>query len=145
MVDLPPEHASFKPAGIPSHLLKKEIMSFDEYEAIRLADFETLEHQQGADIMGISRPTFSRLLERARHKLARFLTTGILLEIEGGKVHFKNNLYRCKKCNHTFHFSLDEEKIACTQCGSTDLIDYLEQHGHGDCCRRKLRSLEEEE
>jgi len=39
-------------------------------EALRLADYERLYQQEYADKMGISRTTFSRLIESARKKIA---------------------------------------------------------------------------
>jgi len=35
-----------------------------------LADLEGLYHDAAAERMGVSRPTFGRLIERARHKIA---------------------------------------------------------------------------
>ena len=42
----------------------------DEMEAIRLADLESMYQQECSDKMGISRTTFSRLVESARKKIA---------------------------------------------------------------------------
>lgn len=45
-------------------------MDEDEMEAVRLSDFEGLYQQECADRMGISRTTFSRLIERAHRKIS---------------------------------------------------------------------------
>ena len=60
----------FKPCGIQKRNLEKVELFEDEMEAIRLADFEGLYQQECADKMGISRTTFSRLIESARKKIA---------------------------------------------------------------------------
>ncbi|MEA1914053.1 MAG: DUF134 domain-containing protein [Campylobacterota bacterium] len=60
----------FKPCGIPSVDLEQIILLEDEMEAIRLADYESKYQQEAAIAMGISRTTFSRLVESARHKIA---------------------------------------------------------------------------
>ncbi|MEO1937343.1 MAG: DUF134 domain-containing protein [Sulfurimonas sp.] len=60
----------FKPCGIRRKELKKVYLLEDEMEALRLADFEGLYQQECADKMGISRTTFSRLIESARKKTA---------------------------------------------------------------------------
>jgi len=60
----------FKPCGIRRQDLEKIYLLEDEMEAIRLADFEGLYQQECAQRMGISRPTFSRLIESARKKIA---------------------------------------------------------------------------
>ncbi|MDR1451937.1 MAG: DUF134 domain-containing protein [Helicobacteraceae bacterium] len=57
-------------------------MSQEELEALRLADYEGLHHEIAATKLALSRPTFSRLLERARKKTAEFLIFGKSLAIE---------------------------------------------------------------
>ena len=59
-------------------------MTLDEFEAIRLADFEKLEHEKAASKMRISRPTFSRILSSARFKIADGLVNIKAIKIEGG-------------------------------------------------------------
>ncbi len=60
----------FKPCGTRRKELEIVYLFEDEMEAIRLADYEGLYQQECAERMGISRPTFSRLIERARKKTA---------------------------------------------------------------------------
>jgi predicted DNA-binding protein (UPF0251 family) len=60
----------FKPCGIQRKLLERVSLDEDEMEAIRLSDFEGLYQQECADRMGISRTTFSRMIERAHRKIA---------------------------------------------------------------------------
>jgi len=60
----------FKPCGVKRNELEKVYLLEDEMEAIRLADYEGLYQQECADKMGISRTTFSRLIESARKKIA---------------------------------------------------------------------------
>ncbi|MBK8166919.1 MAG: DUF134 domain-containing protein [bacterium] len=81
-----PAVAVFKPAGIPTCRLELVTMTLDEYEALRLADLEGQYHAEAATAMGVSRPTFGRILEAARRKVAAALTHGSALLIEGGPV-----------------------------------------------------------
>jgi predicted DNA-binding protein (UPF0251 family) len=60
----------FKPCGIKRLALERVVMEAEEMEAIRLADFEGLYQQECAERMGISRTTFSRIIERAHRKIA---------------------------------------------------------------------------
>jgi predicted DNA-binding protein (UPF0251 family) len=62
--------------------LEEVNLSLDELEAIRLADYEGLYHEQAAEKMNISRPTFGRILNEARRKLAEVLVDGKALKIE---------------------------------------------------------------
>jgi len=72
----------FKPCGIRGNRLEHIILYEDEIEAIRLADFESLYQQESADRMGISRTTFSRLVESARKKVADALLHQKAIKIE---------------------------------------------------------------
>ncbi len=77
-----PNALYFKPRGIPLIHLEEVNLSLDELEAIRLADYESLYHEQAAEKMNISRPTFGRILNEARRKLAEVLVEGKALKIE---------------------------------------------------------------
>lgn len=93
-----PEITVFKPAGIPLKELDEVALTLDEYEAIRLCDYEGLEHAEAAELMEISRPTFTRLIEKARNKTAKAIIEGKALTVEGGKVVIQKR-QRCGKCN----------------------------------------------
>jgi len=54
----------------------------DELEALRLADYEGLYHEEAAKQMNISRATFGRILDGARHKTAGAILHGNALKIE---------------------------------------------------------------
>lgn len=81
-----PDKNYFKPRGIPSSSLEEVVLALDEYEAIRLADFEGLYQEQAADRMNISRQTFGRIIETAHKKIADVLINGKALKIEGGEI-----------------------------------------------------------
>jgi uncharacterized protein len=81
----------FKPAGIPIRLLEEVVLGLDELEALRLADLDGLYQEQAAEQMKISRPTFSRIVEQARRKVADALIHGKALRMEGGAVIVKGD------------------------------------------------------
>lgn len=66
----------FKPCGIRGKYLEKVILDFDEMEAIRLCDYEGLYQEECAQKMGISRTTFSRVIQQARKKVSEALLHG---------------------------------------------------------------------
>ncbi len=76
----------FKPAGFPIRMLEEVVLGLDELEALRLADLNGLYQEQAAEQMKISRPTFSRIVEEARRKVADVLIHGKALRLEGGTV-----------------------------------------------------------
>ena len=79
-----PTSRLFKPAGIPTTKLEQVSLSVDEFEALRLADYEGLYHEQAATMMDISRQTFGRIICAARAKVATTLVEGKVLRIGGG-------------------------------------------------------------
>ena len=85
----------FKPAGIPMRLLEDVHLTVDEVEALRLKEIEELDQETGAERMGISRPTFQRILASARKKTADAVLNGKAIRIEGGIFAMANNIYRC--------------------------------------------------
>ncbi len=123
MILQPPPIKSFKPSGVPQRALETVILQVDEYEAIRLADYLGLEHQAAAEQMHISRPTFTRLIERARHKVADALVEGKALLIEGGNVDFINALGQCHDCGETFPLERNQPLNRCPDCGSENIED----------------------
>lgn len=76
-----PDATYFKPRGIPLVELDEVILSIDELEALRLADYEGLYHEDAAEEMKISRQTFGRILNEARRKVAESLLQGKALKI----------------------------------------------------------------
>lgn len=79
-----PAATYFKPRGVPMSALEEVVLAVEELEAIRLRDLERLEQEEAAERMGISRPTFHRVLRSAREKTAEALIRGKALLIHGG-------------------------------------------------------------
>lgn len=72
----------FKPRGIPLVDLVEVALQLDELEALRLADYEGLYHEEAALRMNISRATFGRILDGARRKVAGAIIQGQALKLE---------------------------------------------------------------
>ena len=84
-----PDVTYFKPAGVPLRTLEEIIVTFDEVEALRLADLDGLYQEQAAVRMKVSRATFARIVESARRKVAGALIHGKALRLEGGTITVK--------------------------------------------------------
>ncbi len=72
-------------------------MSLDEYEVIRLIDFEKLTQEETAKQMDIARTTVQSIYSDARYKLSELLVSGKRLVISGG--HYRICRDYGKKCN----------------------------------------------
>jgi len=137
IVHEPPIFTEFKPAGVPATGLKQVLLTLDEFEAMRLADFMGMSHEEAADEMGISRSTFSRLIEKSRKKIAEFIFQGRLLTIDGGNVHFRKNIIQCSDCGYMFKINIDSPMTECPECHSKNLLNLAGGFGHGECCRER--------
>ena len=96
-VGMEPGFRMFKPVGIPAVDMEQIVLTLDEFEAIRLVDFDGMDHEGASELIGVSRPTLSRLVEQARHKVADAVVTGKALVIEGGNVEMVSR-GRCEDC-----------------------------------------------
>ena len=137
IVHEPPLYTEFKPVGSKGQTLEVIDLSLDEFEALRLADQQGMSHAEAADEMEISRSTFTRLIEHARKKLADFILQGKLLSINGGNVHFRNNIIKCQNCGHMFKTNFNQTISECPVCHSDKLLNLAGGFGHGNCCRNR--------
>ena len=81
-----PGSVVYKPAGIPARTLEWLNLGLDEFETIRLLDYQGLDQEKVAELMGVSRPTVTRIYASGRKKIAEALTEGKAISIEGGHV-----------------------------------------------------------
>jgi predicted DNA-binding protein (UPF0251 family)/predicted Fe-Mo cluster-binding NifX family protein len=92
-----PAQFCYKPAGIPAADLEEVVLFLDEYEALRLADYEGLQQEEAASRLEVSRQTFGRIVTSARKKIADVLVNGKALRIVGGPVRIEYKGVRCMK------------------------------------------------
>lgn len=62
--------------------LQEVILARDEVEALKLYQVDRLQQKEAAREMGVSQPTFGRILMRAERKVARALILGRAIRIE---------------------------------------------------------------
>ena len=97
-VGLPPPMEGFKPFGIPLKNIDPVVLLVEEYEAIRLTDYENLSQSEAAMKMSISRPTFTRLYDKARKNIAKAFVEGKAIFIQGGTYISDDYWYKCLDC-----------------------------------------------
>ena len=59
-------------------------LTLEEFEAVRLIDYEGMDQSQAAQVMDVSRQTVGRILKAGRSKVARALVEGLSLRVGGG-------------------------------------------------------------
>lgn len=77
------------------------VLSLDEYECIRLIDYERLEQEQCAKQMGVSRATIQAIYKSAREKIADMVINAKELCISGGDITFCEYQNTCNR-KHCF-------------------------------------------
>lgn len=140
-----PGSSLFKPAGIPACSLGEVVLTVDEFEALRLADYEALYQEQAAERMSVSRQTFGRIVESARKKVAQALVEGQVLRIEGGEVKMAEmRVFECDECGHVWEVPFGTgNPSGCPSCNSKGFHRAAEApvgssaSGRGRCCRRR--------
>ncbi len=105
-------------------MLKASVrLKYEEYESIRLVNYEMLPQDDAAKQMNISRPTLTRIYNRALKLIAKSLVEGKAIEIEGGNYQLEKDWYRCKKCYKLIEGLENHFKCKnCTAYGQNELI-----------------------
>ncbi|MHC1579558.1 MAG: DUF134 domain-containing protein [Candidatus Alkanophagales archaeon] len=80
-VGFQPGFRCFAPVGAATG---EVVLRVEELESLRLKDLLGLDQSEAAREMGVSQPTFHRILKEARRKVADALVNGKVLRIEGG-------------------------------------------------------------
>jgi len=80
-----PKTLQFSPRGRPGRPEEVEL-NIDQFEALKLADFQDFSQSAGAIAMQLSRPSFGRLLREARRLIADALVNGKIIKIRQGDV-----------------------------------------------------------
>jgi len=123
----PPTIKGFKPYGPESFAQDMEPVNllFEEYEALRLSDYDMLNHHQASVMMQVSRPTFTRIYASALQKIAKAFVEGRQISISGGKVYFDSDWYRCHGCHCYFNNPHKNEAIVnCPLCGDRQFTSF---------------------
>lgn len=96
-----PESTLYGPLGENSSTDAAIVMSVEEYETIRLIDYEGLTQEESAERMQVARGTVQSLYQEARKKLAESLVDGKKIKIEGGSYQLYDEdekAYGCRRC-----------------------------------------------
>ena len=123
-------------------------LKLEELESVRLKDLKNMDQADCAVTMGLTRPTFQRILQSARSKITLALVEGRAIIIQGGNYMVKNRTFECSDCGKIWEVEPCSEggkhgyEIPCPECGSLKKSK-LEAgvkhacgggHGHGGGC-----------
>lgn len=119
----PPKMQGFKPFGIESIDSERVVLQYDEYETIKLVNYDNLSQDEAAERMDVSRPTLTRIYNNALYKISQAFVEGKSILIEGGNFEFEKDWYKCKKCFRLIEGIENHVKCSgCTRYGNDELI-----------------------
>lgn len=134
-----PSVKGFAPFGQQKECFDEVIvLALEEYEAIKLADYEGLMQEEAALQMNVSRPTFTRIYEEARKKIAKALVEGKCFIIEGGNVSLDFESLRCMNCGKNWIIKKTESESIknCPNCHSQNIFSGSDFFQKGPRCRK---------
>lgn len=117
-----PSFNGFKPFGVQNTTDAEVCLTFEEYESIKLCDYDLLKHEDAAKLMNISRSTFSRIYESSRRKIAKAFVDVCAIRIDGGNASFYTVWLKCPNCNVSY-MEISDSANACPLCGFIDLSE----------------------
>jgi len=118
----PPKFKGYKPFGYYAGDNEPVFLLFEEYTALKLCDYELMTQSQASQAMNISRPTFTRLYESSRRKIALALAEARTIKVERGRAYFDHDWYHCRACNIFFTAPGQEpSSVNCPLCQSRNL------------------------
>lgn len=135
-----PSCNQFNPAGP----IKDEInLTLEELEAIKLKDNQGLDQIEAAEKMNVSQPTFHRILQEARKKIADALINAKSLRIYGGANKMAMKKFKCYACEHKWEVPYGTGRPdKCPKCNSINIHRSEEDRGWGRgtgaCGRRPI-------
>jgi predicted DNA-binding protein (UPF0251 family) len=117
----PPRFNGYKPYGYKKHNEDPVELLYEEYEAIKLADYKLLNHQEASLFMGVSRATFARVYENARRKIALALVETKEIVMVSGNSYSDKKWFNCIECNTRFKIPSTSNKNECPLCHSVKI------------------------
>jgi len=116
----PPGFKGYKPYGNSKHKKQHVELLYEEYEAIKLADYDFMNHLEASKIMGVSRPTFARIYQSARRKLANALVETREIRSVYGNAILEGAWHLCNDCHARFTIPDQMTNHACPICRSLE-------------------------
>ncbi|MDX2431810.1 MAG: DUF134 domain-containing protein [Bacteroides sp.] len=112
----PPGFKGYKPYGNRPGKKEHVDLLYEEYEAIKLADYDMMNHQEASKLMGVSRATFARIYESARRKIAQALVEAREIRSVFGNAIMDESWFECNSCHARFTIPMTVHDQQCPMC-----------------------------
>jgi len=120
----PPEFKGYKPYGTNRNSKEPIELLYEEYEAIKLSDYDLMNHKEASELMGVSRATFARIYESARRKIAMAFVETKEIRTVYGNTQMDESWFLCNVCHARFTLPKTLKQDICPMC-SSDQIESL--------------------
>lgn len=124
-IQVPPVIKGMSVYGVRGRKTNEVILHIEEYETIRLLDYQNLTQEEAAVLMDVSRPTLTRIYEEARNKVATAFVEGRDIIFRGGDFYFDANWYKCGSCQASFS-DYAEKVTNCPVCQAEPVVSLNE-------------------
>lgn len=116
----PPAFSGYRPYGASGRATEQVELLYEEYEALKLADYDQLDHVDAALLMGVSRPTFARIYESARRKIAAAFVEVKSIKTVYGNAWMEKDWFVCEACHSRFTIPEHSGNV-CPLCSSVGI------------------------
>ena len=117
----PPGFKGYKPYGTLNDNNEFIELLYEEYEALKLADYDLMNQKQASSLMGVSRATFARIYESARRKIAQALVDTKEIKTVYGNVWLDKNWFICLECQANFTIPPQITNRHCPLCKNKNI------------------------
>ncbi|MCF8373784.1 MAG: DUF134 domain-containing protein [Bacteroidales bacterium] len=117
----PPSFKGYRPYGHQNRSNGFVELLYEEYEALKLADYDLMSHHDACVLMGVSRPTFARIYESARRKIALALVETKEIRSVYGNAFLDKSWFSCGQCNTRFTMPETLGSRVCPMCKSSTI------------------------
>jgi predicted DNA-binding protein (UPF0251 family) len=113
-IGMPPRMMGYRPYGMERCRNGSVNLKYEEFESVRLIDYQKLSQNDASKQMNVSRPTFTRIYNSALKTIAMAFAEGRCIEIEGGNFSTDNEWFRCKRCSKIIEGKMNH--VQCSGC-----------------------------
>jgi uncharacterized protein len=117
----PPGFRGYKPYGTRQGRTNHVDLLYEEYEAIKLADYDLMNQLEASQIMGVSRATFARVYESARRKIAKAMVETREIRSVFGDASLDNSWFMCDACDTRFNIPDKNTEHHCPLCKTENI------------------------
>jgi uncharacterized protein len=118
----PPAFKGYKPYGVSGESAGTVEFLYEEYESLKLADYDLMNHMEASKVMGVSRATFARIYAGARRKIAQAFAEVKEITVAYGNAVLDKSWLVCNNCHARFTIPEGMANRDCPVCKSNNVV-----------------------